>query len=83
MDWDTVCAAPEDPALAEETGYRLYYFSFMRPSFREFVMPESVPYRVEVIDTWGMTVTDAGVHSGRFRIPLPGRPYMAVRMRKA
>ena len=83
MDWDTVCAAPEDPALAEETGYRLYYFSFMQPSFREFVMPEGVPCRVEVIDTWGMTVTDAGVHSGRFRIPLPGRPYMAVRMRKA
>lgn len=29
-----------------------------------------------------MTVTDAGVHRGRFRVELPGRPYMAVRITK-
>ena len=29
-----------------------------------------------------MTVTDAGIHSGKFRISLPGKEYMAVRLRK-
>ena len=27
-----------------------------------------------------MTVEDAGVHTGRFRISLPGREYIAVRL---
>ena len=27
-----------------------------------------------------MTVEDAGVHAGRFRIALPGREYIAVRL---
>jgi hypothetical protein len=52
----------------------------MRPSFRIFDMEDNIKYRAEVIDTWNMTVTDAGVHSGRFRIDLPGRQYMAVRL---
>ena len=37
-------------------------------------------WRVEVIDTWEMTVTDAGVHTGKFRIPLPGKEWMAIRL---
>ena len=79
-EWDSVCAVPEDEALAEKTGYRLYYYSFMRPSFREFRFEDGRTYRAEVIDTWNMTVTDAGTHSGRFRIDLPGREYMAIRL---
>lgn len=82
-EWDSVCGIPEDGAAAEETGYRLYYYSFMRPSFRDFRFDDSTLYRAEVIDTWNMTVTDAGVHRGRFRVELPGRPYMAVRITKA
>ena len=78
-EWDSVCGVPEDEALARETGYRLYYYSFMRPSFRDFSFDEDSLYRAEVLDTWNMTVTDAGCRRGRFRIELPGRPYMAVR----
>ena len=82
-EWDSVCAVPEDRKTAAETGYRLYYYSFMRPSFREFCFDDDTPWRAEVLDTWNMTVTDAGVHKGRFRVDLPGRPYMAVRITKA
>ena len=82
-EWDSVCGVPEDEALAEKTGYRLYYYSFMRPSFRTFFLDEDTPYRAETIDTWNMTVTDAGIRRGRFRIDLPARPYMAVRIMKA
>ena len=81
-EWDSVCGVPEDEGLAQETGYRLYYYSFMRPSFRDFFLDDDTPYRAEVIDTWNMTVADAGVHKGRFRVELPARPYMAVRLIK-
>ena len=82
-EWDSVCGIPEDEEAAEKTGYRLYYYSFMRPSFRVFRFDGDTPYRAEVIDTWNMTVTDAGVRRGRFRVDLPARPYMAVRITKA
>lgn len=61
--------------------YYLFYFGFYRPSFREFRMNEQVNFRVDVIDTWNMTVTPLpGTYRGNFRIELPGRPYIAVRM---
>ena len=63
-------------------AYEIHYFGFCRPSFRTFRKDPQAQYRVEVIDTWNMTVTDMGVFSGKFRIPLPGREYMAVRIRR-
>ncbi|MCR5776086.1 MAG: DUF5605 domain-containing protein [Lachnospiraceae bacterium] len=82
MNWDCVMSVPEDIEEARRTGYRIYYYSFMRPSFRCFDFKDNSSYKVEVIDTWNMTITDAGVHSGKFRIALPGRQYMAIRMQK-
>ena len=79
LSWDCTCAVPQ------EDGHGLYfliYFSFMRPSFREFHFDDETPLRVEVIDTWEGTVRDAGVHCGKFRIELPGKPYMALRIRQ-
>ena len=35
---------------------------------------------MEVIDTWNMTIEEAGVFRGKFTVTLPGRPYMAVRL---
>ncbi len=81
--WDDVSAVPEEKRLAEATGYRIYYYSFMRPSSRYFRFDDRRARRVEVIDTWNMTVECAGVFSGSFRVALPSRPYMAVRMRYA
>lgn len=81
-EWDSVCGVPEDGEAAERTGYRLYYYSFMRPSFRDFRFDDHTLYHAEVIDTWNMTVTDAGTHFGKFRVELPAWPYMAVRIIK-
>lgn len=39
-------------------------------------------YEVNVIDTWEMTVESRGIFRGKFRIGLPGKPYMAVQIRK-
>ncbi len=75
--WDEVAATAE--ALGD-TGYYLYYYGFGRPCKRSFSLREDQTYRVEVIDTWDMTITDAGLHSGSFSIELPRKPYMAVRI---
>ena len=63
--------------------YYIYYYSFMRPSFRKFHMDDETDFKVEVIDTWNMTIEDRGTFKGEFTIDLPGREYMAVRLRKA
>ena len=71
---------PESEKWGAVKSYYLYYYSFMRPSFRDFYFDDDTSFTVRVIDTWNMTITDAGVHSGKFRIALPGREYMAVRL---
>lgn len=76
--FDEVVGVPDTPMY--QGGYEIHYYGFGRPSFRDFHKEEDVSYRVEVIDTWEMTITDAGVHSGKFRIPLPGKEYMAIRL---
>lgn len=82
-NWDDVCAVPEDPLLAARTGYQLYYYSFMRPCFRDFYFDDTTKYQAEVIDTWNMTIETRGVFQGKFRIELPGKQFMAIRLQKA
>jgi len=82
--WDCVCGIPQEPTLNWERVrcYYLYYFSFMRPYFREFYFDDTTEFRVTVIDTWNMTREDRGVHSGRFRVELPSRQFMAIQLIK-
>lgn len=80
--WDDVCAVVDGEADAGPKPYSLWYYGFQRPSFRDFHIDDVTWYHVDVIDTWNMTITDGGIHQGRFRVPLPGREYMAVRLRK-
>ena len=72
--WDLPCAGIEDE-------YYLFYFGFNQPRFREFKMKADIRYTVELLDTWNMTVEKlSGSYEGDFRIDLPGRTYMALRM---
>ncbi|MDR2069879.1 MAG: DUF5605 domain-containing protein, partial [Treponema sp.] len=66
----------------DNSGYYLFYYGFMRPSFRDFYFDDENDYRVEVIDTWNMIIKDHGYHKGKFRVQLPGREYMAIRIRR-
>lgn len=77
--WDEVAAVADAP---DGEGYRLYYYSFMRPCRRRFFLPEGERYEAEIIDTWQMTVTPAGIVQGETVLELPRRPYMAVRLRR-
>jgi hypothetical protein len=78
--FDEIAARVDE--LFDRRGYYLYYYSFMRPSFRDFRLDENTEYRVEVIDTWEMTIEDRGIYRGSFRVELPGKEYMAVRIRR-
>lgn len=77
--WDEVGATLDSTLHYEK--YYIFYYSFMRPSFREYYIDDDTEFQVEVIDTWNMTIEDRGVFKGKFRVDLPGREYMAVRLR--
>jgi hypothetical protein len=49
-----------------------------------FNLPDDERYHVDIIDTWNMTLeTLAAPCGGKFSVPLPARPYLAVRLRRA
>ena len=83
MEWDELCVVPEDENLADETGYHLFYHGISRPGFRYYHIDDNNLYTVDIIDTWNMTVENVGSFKGRFRIDLPTREYLAVRIKKA
>lgn len=63
-----------------EVPYYLFYYGNRRPSFKEYYFDEEKEYQVEILDTWEMTITPCGTHKGRFKIPLPAKEYIAVRI---
>ncbi len=73
---DEVKAEPLDEHYSGK--FYLFYFSFMRPSFREYYFDDDTEYEAFVLDTWECTKTFKGVFKGKFRIDLPPKPYMAV-----
>ncbi|GAK51161.1 hypothetical protein U14_02403 [Candidatus Moduliflexus flocculans] len=63
-------------------NYRLMYFGEHQPAGWSWGLPKDVAYTVEVIDTWKMTITPIdGIFKNAAEIPLPGKPYLAVRIR--
>ncbi|MEU8569345.1 DUF5060 domain-containing protein [Streptomyces pathocidini] len=76
---------PDDLAAARREGsYLLEYFGDHQHAYREVTLPPGADYRVDLIDTWNMAVTELdGVWRGSVRVELKGRPDMAVRIRRA
>lgn len=64
---------------------RWTYFGARQPAaFTVPGLPDDKPYRVDVIDAWEMTVnTLPEEFRGRKEIALPGKPFIAVRLRPA
>ena len=64
-------------------AYRLIYFGSNRPAYKDITLPEEAAYTIEVIDAWEMTITPLeGTFSGKCRVPLPAKPYIALRIKK-
>ncbi len=62
-------------------NYIIHYYSFLQPAWQKYDMDGNTKYQIEVIDTWNMTITDMGTYCGKFKIILPGKKYIAVRMK--
>ena len=66
--------------LIKDNEYYLFYYGNSQQAMARMFLPAKHRFRLEVIDAWNMTVTPVdGEFSGRTEIPLPGRPYVAVR----
>jgi uncharacterized protein DUF5605/uncharacterized protein DUF5060/uncharacterized protein DUF4038 len=75
-DWDVRWGGADD--------YRIAYFGFGRPRYRDITMAPGSRWHVDVIDTWNMTITrQPGTLEGCFRVGLPGREFMAIRLIRA
>jgi hypothetical protein len=74
---------PVDAAGHRGLDYFLFYYGMHQPRLRVFNLPEGGSYRIDVIDTWNMTITCAAeAASGHLALDLPGRKFMAVCMQK-
>lgn len=80
--WAEVCAAPQESLPGNVRDYYLIYYSFMQPALKHYHMDDITEYRLKVIDTWNMTIEDRGIVKGRFTVELPGRPYMAIQLKR-
>ncbi|MGO4651739.1 DUF5605 domain-containing protein [Arthrobacter sp. 2RAF22] len=70
------------PTAGIRHEYEISYFGFNQPTYRNFVMPAGRRYEVDIIDTWNMSIdTRPDAVEGRFRVELPGRQFIAVRLR--
>lgn len=80
--WDPLPGDWDVPWGGVDGRVRVGYFGFNRPRFRNVLLGEG-QWRIEVIDTWNMTVDELpGTHTGHVRVELPGRQFMAVRLTK-
>jgi hypothetical protein len=71
------------PCAAKPGEFYLYYLDVHQPAEAQFELPSPGSFTADVIDPWAMTITWAGVYSGKFTLRLPGRPQLAVRFRKS
>ena len=56
-----------------------HYFDYHCVGEYEFPLPENVKFKATMIDPWAMTGTPLpGTYSGKSKITLSGKPYMAV-----
>lgn len=62
-----------------DAGYFLFYYGMHQPGGREYQLPTDETFRIDLIDTWNMTIeTVAEQASGVTRISMPRKKYMAV-----
>jgi hypothetical protein len=80
---DPIVASWRWRAVGQPGEYYLFYFGVNQPAEMTFELPEDSSYSLDVIDTWEMTITPlADTYNGTFKIRLPGKPRIAVRIRK-
>jgi hypothetical protein len=63
--------------------FGLFYFGVHQPAFQWIDLPEEGAWQIDIIDTWEMTINSVGTDfNGRFRLDLPSKEGIAIRIRK-
>ncbi|GIV70238.1 DUF5060 domain-containing protein [Caldilinea sp.] len=70
------------PCAGKPHEFYLIYTGVAQPALLEISLPAEERYRAEVIDVWNMTVTPGAIYSGRVDIPMPGKDYQALVLRR-
>lgn len=71
------------PCAAVEGRYYLYYLDIHRPRQYTLELPKEGSWSVDVIDPWAMTISPvAATFQGSVTLDLPGRPGLALRVRR-
>ena len=66
--------------LIKDKDYYLFYYGNAQQKSARLNLPKDVKFRLELIDTWNMTITQIdSIYSGSVEIKLPGTLWMAVR----
>lgn len=72
------------PCVGKAGEYFLVYFGIHQPRQQGVILPEGAVFSAEIIDTWDMTITPVpGALAGKATINMPGKPYIALRLRRA
>jgi hypothetical protein len=76
-----------EPLLDARTAGKAgeYYLTYVegQPTSYKLDLPPGVRFKADVIDTWNMTITPQGNDvDGSVEIPLPGKPFQAIRLVK-
>jgi len=65
-----------------EGEYYLAYTGISQSASKDLELPEDGVFKIDVIDTWEMTIISmAGMFTGNCTVALPGKPYIALRIR--
>ena len=69
------------PFAGKPGSHYLSYTGYRQPAALNFNLKDDTVYNIDVIDTWEMKITPVeGTYSGKFTLPMPGRPYQAIRL---
>ncbi len=84
MDGLTPVRNPYYPAAAIKGKYVLHYLDIHQPREYPLPLPAEGRWSVDILDPWEMTVSPVpGTHTGRVNLNLPGKPYQAIRVKRA
>jgi hypothetical protein len=68
---------------AQEMTHKFCFGPGEQPAQVYLNLPPSKPYTVDLIDTWNMTIqTLPGTYAGKHTLRMPGKPAMALRIRR-
>lgn len=71
------------PVATYKEDYFLLYFRKDQPAQEIIYLPENKKYKIDIIDTWDMTITPVkGEFSGKSLVQLPGKTMIALRITK-